>query len=130
MNVLRETKMKVDTLEILGILNNVIDPEVGHSIVEFGLVRSDLINVDEKNKLIKVKWIPTTPFCPLIAYISAVIWYTIKNKYPEWNVKVKLHDNVIGAETWNEMLTDNDKLKAIMDEIKKKNLLHYFIKAQ
>jgi len=111
---------------ILKLLKGVKDPELNVDLVESGLIQPELINIDEENKKIEIFWIPTTPFCPLILYISAVIRHKVKEKFINWKVSVKLHPDVLGSEMWNERLNDEKTLDNIFNEIKEKGWLQYF----
>lgn len=71
--------------------------------------------------------VSNSPFCPLLVYISAAIYYIIKKNFPDWNVKVKLHPNVIGANQWNELLENTNDLEKIINEMKDKGWLKKFL---
>lgn len=55
--------------KILEKLKEVIDPELGFDIVSLGLIEEISI---EENK-IKIKLLPTTPFCPYLPLIIELI---------------------------------------------------------
>ncbi|MEM5870832.1 MAG: metal-sulfur cluster assembly factor [Candidatus Aenigmatarchaeota archaeon] len=55
--------------KILEKLKEVIDPELGFDIVSLGLIEEISI---EKNK-VKIKLLPTTPFCPYLPLIIELI---------------------------------------------------------
>ncbi|MEM0324500.1 MAG: metal-sulfur cluster assembly factor [Candidatus Aenigmatarchaeota archaeon] len=55
--------------KILEKLKEVIDPELGFDIVSLGLIEEIII---EKNK-VKIKLLPTTPFCPYLPLIIELI---------------------------------------------------------
>ena len=113
--------------KVYEILSKVIDPELGRALVDYDLIMKEWINVDPNNKSIIVEWFPTSPFCPLLVYISAAIYYIIKKNFPDWNVKVKLHPNVIGANQWNELLENTNDLEKIINEMKDKGWLKKFL---
>jgi len=46
-------------------LEKVIDPETGIDVVKMGMIKS----VEAKGKNVKIKFTPTTPFCPMIGYL-------------------------------------------------------------
>jgi len=111
---------------ILNILRGVRDPELNASLVEYGLIKPEFININEATKEIEVMWFPTTPFCPLILHISAIIRYILLEKFINWKVKIKLHPDVIGSEMWNEKLSDEKTLDSLVNEIKERGWLEYF----
>lgn len=55
--------------EILKALDEVVDPEVGMSIVKMNLIRD--IQID--SGLVRLKTTLTTPFCPLAGYLLSRI---------------------------------------------------------
>jgi metal-sulfur cluster biosynthetic enzyme len=61
--------------EIKEALKKVIDPEIGVSIVDMGLVLG--ISVDKENNVV-VKMTLTTPFCPMARYIVADVEQKVK----------------------------------------------------
>lgn len=58
-------KKEITKEQILETLKEVIDPEIGISIVEMNLIKDVLI---EKDK-VKIKMTLTTPACPLAFYL-------------------------------------------------------------
>ena len=121
-----EEKPTVD--KIVKLLYAVYDPELNVSLSEAGLVRSELIKIDEEKKKIWIVWIPTTPFCPIIPQIAASIKYLISYKYPNWDIEIRIHPEIPNAEMWNEQIKDKEFLNTIMEEIKAKGWLQYFIR--
>jgi len=51
--------------EVMGALSNVMDPELGSSIVELGMVRS----VQVQGGLVEIELVLTVPGCPLADWI-------------------------------------------------------------
>lgn len=65
---------KVTKKEIIKALKKVIDPEVGISIVDLGLIYD--VKVEEKKILIKMTL--TTPFCPLGRFLLSSVEQAVK----------------------------------------------------
>ncbi len=61
--------MGVPKDEVIKELRKVIDPETGIDVVSMGLIRG--VEVNGGN--VKVKFRPTSPFCPLAWYLVAMI---------------------------------------------------------
>jgi metal-sulfur cluster biosynthetic enzyme len=59
----------VSKKEVLSALRNVIDPEIGIDIVSMKMIKD--IKIDDGN--VKVIFVPTTPFCPLMNSIVSMI---------------------------------------------------------
>jgi metal-sulfur cluster biosynthetic enzyme len=59
----------VSKKEVLSALRNVIDPEIGIDVVSMKMIKD--IKIDDGN--VKVIFVPTTPFCPLINNIVLMI---------------------------------------------------------
>lgn len=53
--------------KILQLLKKVIDPELGINIVDLGLIYN--IDINQKEKTLKVLMTLTTPFCPFNGYL-------------------------------------------------------------
>ena len=123
-----EKKKRLEVMKslVLKILKDIRDPETGMNLVDSGLIRADFVSIDENEKNIDISWIPTTPFCPLILHISAVIRYILVKHFKDWKVKVKLHPDVIGSDMWNEKLKNESLLESILNEIKERGWMQYF----
>ncbi len=82
-------------------LSEVIDPEIGMSIIQLGLVRD--IEID--NNIARVKMILTTPFCP---YGPAMIEMTKAKATEGLNMPVTIE---MGMEMWDfSMMEDPSAL--------------------
>jgi len=55
--------------EIMKALKKAIDPETGVDVVTMGMIK----NVEIKKSSVKIKFQPTTPFCPMIGYLVEII---------------------------------------------------------
>jgi metal-sulfur cluster biosynthetic enzyme len=62
--------------KIMKALEKVIDPETGIDVVKMGMIKS----VEEKAGSVKIKFRPTTPFCPMISYLTEDIKKAAKLK--------------------------------------------------
>jgi metal-sulfur cluster biosynthetic enzyme len=64
-------KVKKDDMEkkVLAALKKAIDPETGIDVVTMKMIK----DVEVKNNIAKIRFTPTTPFCPLISTLSAEI---------------------------------------------------------
>jgi len=58
--------------EVARQLNEVLDPETGISVIDMGLVQ----NLQVKNGIVSLVFVPSSPFCPLGVRIA----FDIKNK--------------------------------------------------
>ncbi|MHA1617174.1 MAG: hypothetical protein ACTSX9_07730 [Candidatus Njordarchaeales archaeon] len=123
----KKKKAKLIQESVVSIAGNVRDPELGITLKEAGLLKPEFIKVDVENKIIEVNWVPSTPFCPLIMHISAVIRARLMEKFPKWNIRVRLHPEVIGSESWNERLKNTEELDKLLEEIKQRGWWNYFV---
>ena len=55
--------------KIMKALEKAIDPETGVDVVKMGMIKE----VEVKGKDVKIKFTPTTPFCPMIGYLTEQI---------------------------------------------------------
>lgn len=62
--------------KIMQALEKVIDPETGVDVVKMGMIKS----VVEKAGNVRIKFKPTTPFCPMIGYLTENIEKAAKLK--------------------------------------------------
>ncbi len=58
---------------IVNALRPVIDPELGMSVVDLGMIREVLIEGDDEASNVEIKMVLTAPFCPLADYIVAQV---------------------------------------------------------
>lgn len=90
---------KVDSLRAS--LSEVIDPEIGMSIIQLGLVR----DIQIENEMARLKMILTTPFCP---YGPAMIEMTKAKAVEGLNMPVTVE---MGMEMWDfSMMEDPSAL--------------------
>jgi metal-sulfur cluster biosynthetic enzyme len=52
--------------KIMNALRKVIDPETGIDVVRMGMIKSVAVRAGN----VKIKFRPTTPFCPMIGYLT------------------------------------------------------------
>ena len=72
--------------EILEALKKVIDPEVGVDIVSMNMIKG--VKIERGN--VKIKFTPTTPFCPMIGYFVEKIKEAVKPVEGVKNVDVEI----------------------------------------
>ncbi|MCD6482733.1 MAG: metal-sulfur cluster assembly factor [Candidatus Aenigmarchaeota archaeon] len=73
--------------DVMNLLKDVTDPELGYSIVDLGFVTG--ISVNNKKKTINVKLVLTTPLCPLTGYVFTMVESKLKRKYPKYSIEVE-----------------------------------------
>jgi len=87
--------------EVRAKLSEVVDPEIGMTIIQLGLIR----NVEIENGIGKIKMILTTPFCP---YGPAMIEMTKAKAVEGLNMPVNIE---MGMEMWDfSMMEDPSAL--------------------
>lgn len=62
--------------KIMKALEKTIDPETGIDVVMMKMIKS--VKVDKKGNT-KIKFKPTTPFCPMIGYLTEQIEQAVKS---------------------------------------------------
>ncbi|MEM7821474.1 MAG: iron-sulfur cluster assembly protein [Candidatus Aenigmatarchaeota archaeon] len=72
--------------EIRKVLEEVIDPETGVSIVKMGMVKGIKI----KGKEVNIEFSPTTPFCPMIGYLVKEIERVVRKLGIDAKVEIKI----------------------------------------
>jgi metal-sulfur cluster biosynthetic enzyme len=78
--------MKLTREEILKVLKNVIDPEIGLNIVDLGFI----YGIDIKGKKIRVRMTLTTPECPMHQMFVHEVENALKAAFDKVEVKVEL----------------------------------------
>ncbi len=78
-------EIEIDIIE--NILSHVMDPEIEIDIVNLGLIYE--VDYDGKNT-VAIEMTLSTPACPLSDAIVASVKESIKRKYPDFKVDVKL----------------------------------------
>lgn len=78
--------------EVMEVLREVNDPELGINLVDLGLIR----NVAVDGKKVIVTYTLTTPACPMNEYIDAEVVETLKERLPQV-------DTVIPKLTWEPL---------------------------
>jgi len=78
--------MKLTKEEILKVLKNVIDPEIGINIVDLGFI----YGIDIKGKKIHIKMTLTTPGCPMHSMFVHEVEQALKAVFDKVEVKVEL----------------------------------------
>ena len=72
----------------LAVLHNVLDPEIGLSVVDLGLIYQ--LDFDESNKTIYCTMTLTTQFCPMGDSITRAVKETLENSFPGFTIEMKL----------------------------------------
>ncbi len=67
--------MNLESERIMQDLSKIIDPEIGHSIVELGLIYK--VDVDKKNVHVLMTF--TSPFCPAGEFLVDSVSDTVKH---------------------------------------------------
>jgi len=55
--------------KVLNALKKAIDPETGVDVVTMGMIK----DVEVKSGVAKIRFTPTTPFCPMISALVSII---------------------------------------------------------
>lgn len=96
------TEIEIDIIE--NILSHVMDPEIEIDIVNLGLIYE--LDYDGK-KTVDIEMTLSTPACPLGDAIVASVKESIKQKYEDFKVNVK----VVYEPQWHAgMITEEGKL--------------------
>lgn len=113
--------------KIMETLKKVIDPEIGINVVDLGLIKE--VNINENNKCIEIKWIPTSPFCPIIIPISAAMRYIILSTFEvrDWNIKILIDESAPMAPYWNTQLSNTLFLDEVISRLQETGQMRLFI---
>lgn len=78
--------MKLTKEEVLKVLRNVTDPEIGLNIVDLGFI----YGIEIKGKKIRVKMTLTTPGCPMHAMFRHEVENALKSVFEDADIAVEL----------------------------------------
>jgi metal-sulfur cluster biosynthetic enzyme len=84
---------------IMEALREVLDPEIGISVVELGMIRK----IEHKPDLTEITMILTTPFCPLAGYL------TEKVRQRAQEVVGHPVSVILGEESWDPSMMEGDE---------------------
>jgi metal-sulfur cluster biosynthetic enzyme len=91
--------------QVLEVLREVNDPELGINLVDLGLIRA----IDIKDKTLTVTYTLTTPACPMNEYIDAELVEVVKEHLPEIE---KVEPRLTWEPLWNpSMMSEDAKLE-------------------
>jgi len=111
--------------EILKILEKIYDPEHPVSVVEMGIVEKEDIEV---NGRIRVRFKPTSPFCPMGALIGIVIKYGLEKALNrEVDVEVKPGTHVNEAMV-NSMMKDRKRYEELVNKLISSGQMEKFVR--
>jgi|Deesub1362A_J573_1020465.scaffolds.fasta_scaffold02522_4 metal-sulfur cluster biosynthetic enzyme len=111
--------------EILEILKKIYDPEHPLSVVDMGIVSEEDIEVNDE---IKVRFKPTSPFCPMGALIGVAIKYGLEKalkREVEVTVKPGTHVN---EDMVNSMMRDRRRYEEIVNKLISSGQMEKFVK--
>jgi metal-sulfur cluster biosynthetic enzyme len=91
--------------EVMEVLREINDPELGINLVDLGLIR----NIAIEDKTVTVTYTLTTPACPMNEYIDTEVVATVKERLPQV-------ETVIPQLTWQPLwdpsqMTEEAKLE-------------------
>lgn len=70
--------------DIEGALKKVIDPHTGINVVDMGLIKNISVSSDSAT----IHFVPTTPFCPMVSFLTSQIENATKTVKGVKKVKV------------------------------------------
>ncbi len=91
-------KSKISKKIVEGVLKNILDPEMGFSIFDLGLIYK--IGIKEKKKSVVILMTLTSPVCPLQEYFKGIITKKIQAECTGWRCIVEITFNPL----WNPNL--------------------------
>jgi metal-sulfur cluster biosynthetic enzyme len=91
--------------QVMEVLREVNDPELGINLVDLGLIRG----VDIKDKVLTVTYTLTTPACPMNEYIDAELVEVVKEHLPDIET---VEPRLTWEPLWNpSMMSEDAKLE-------------------
>ncbi len=78
--------VKITKEEVLKVLRNVVDPEIGINIVDLGFI----YGIEIKEKKIHIKMTLTVPSCPMHAMFTHEVENALKSVFEDADITVEL----------------------------------------
>lgn len=117
----------MDKKEILKILDNILDPDLGNrSIVELGFVSEEDIEISAEE--IHIAYTVGGPLCPYSAAVGIIIKQILKEKFPQI-IKVRLKEEHYQQQIVNQILNNESQFQEWWEKIKNQNLLSKTIRS-
>lgn len=107
----------VDNLEIFELIRHIRDPEHPFTLEELRVVEPNHIYVDEKKKIVSVKFTPTVPHCSLTSLIGLCIYLELQRCLPPFfkiDVSVARGSHIQEKEV-NQQLGDKERVAAALE---------------
>ena len=105
-------------------LKPVMDPEHPISITDprMKIVEPDFIRIIDD--MIRVRFKPTTPYCPMGGLIGILIRHRLEQEYPESKVQVLLLPNSHSQEeAVNSMINDDEKYRNVVEQLEARGMV-------
>ncbi|XP_043466174.1 MIP18 family protein galla-2 [Leptopilina heterotoma] len=106
-----------DSREVFDIVRNINDPEHPLTLEELKVVEEDLIEVDNKNNAVLVKFTPTIPHCSMATLIGLSIRVQLLRALPaRFKVTVEITPGTHASElAINKQLADKERVAAALE---------------
>jgi metal-sulfur cluster biosynthetic enzyme len=105
-------------------LEPVMDPEHPISITDpsMEIVKEDYIEV--KGNIIKVRFKPTVPYCPMGGLIGVLIRNRLETVYPDSKIEVLVLPGTHSLESQvNEMINNDERYQQIIQQMKDRGMI-------
>eukprot|EP01116_Phalansterium_solitarium_P002215 TRINITY_DN1207_c0_g2_i1.p3 TRINITY_DN1207_c0_g2~~TRINITY_DN1207_c0_g2_i1.p3 ORF type:complete len:153 (+),score=55.62 TRINITY_DN1207_c0_g2_i1:39-497(+) len=106
-----------DNLEIFELIRRINDPEHPMTLEQLNVAQLGLINVDDKNNRIMVRFTPTIPHCSMATLIGLSIRVKLLRSLPSrFKVDIKVTEGTHASEdAVNKQLNDKERVAAALD---------------
>lgn len=106
-----------DSREIFDLIRNINDPEHPLTLEELNVIEQSLIEVDNKNNKVNVKFTPTIPHCSMATLIGLSIRVQLLRTLPaRFKVNVQITPGTHSSEAAvNKQLADKERVAAALE---------------
>ncbi|GJQ70911.1 hypothetical protein Trydic_g828 [Trypoxylus dichotomus] len=106
-----------DTREIFDLIRGINDPEHPLTLEELHVLEESLIEVDNKNNIVKVLYTPTIPHCSMATLIGLSIRVKLLRCLPaRFKVTVEINPGTHASEnSVNKQLADKERVAAALE---------------
>lgn len=106
-----------DTREIFDLIRNINDPEHPLTLEELHVVQEDLINVNDSENEVNIKFTPTIPHCSMATLIGLSIRVKLLRSLPSrFKVNVEITPGTHASENAvNKQLADKERVAAALE---------------
>merc|ERR1711916_333686 len=112
-----DSREPLDELEIFDMIRNLNDPEHPLTLEQLNVVGKSLIDVDDENGIIDIRFTPTIPHCSMATLIGLCIRVKLLRSLPSrFKLSININPGTHASEkAVNKQLNDKERVQAALE---------------